>query len=116
MTHTITPVKTREEFDLDVDDRRTDDAGLYEGWYCVATDPWPCPALGCRFVARHMTAAHLILVWEEMDHPALLKHARRAQEVGRNPRVVEYETGMGPAIDYHEWERLGQPIHGMRQP
>ena len=38
-----------------------------------------------------MTAAHLVLVWEERDDPNLLWHAQRAMEVGRNPRVVPYE-------------------------
>lgn len=114
MTHTLT--HTREQFDIDVGEKRRDDETDYEGWYCVKTEPWPCPAVGCRFVAHHMTAGHLILVWEEIDHPALLRHARRAQEVGRDPHVIEYEPAMGPAIDYHEWERLGQPIHGMRKP
>ena len=38
-----------------------------------------------------MTAAHLILVWEERDDPNLLRHAERAKKVGRNPHVVEYE-------------------------
>ena len=41
----------------------------YLGWYCVRTDPFPCPAPGCTFVAGHMTAAHLVLVWEERDDP-----------------------------------------------
>ena len=58
------------------------------GWYCVRTDPFPCPAAGCTFVADYMTAAHLVLVWEERDDPNLLWHAQRAKEVGRNPRVV----------------------------
>ena len=57
----------------------------YLGWYCVRTDPFPCPAAGCTFVAGHMTAAHLVLVWEERDDPNLLWHAQRAMEVGRNP-------------------------------
>src|SRR6185503_1328982 len=29
------------------------------GWFCVATDPFPCPAEGCPLVALYMTAAHL---------------------------------------------------------
>ena len=53
--------------------------------------PFPCPAAGCAFVAEFMTAAHLILVWEERDDPNLLRHAERAKQVGRNPRVVSYE-------------------------
>ena len=54
----------------------------YTGWYCVATDPFPCPAPECVFVAEFMTAAHLILVWEERDDPNLLRHAERAKAVG----------------------------------
>ena len=62
-----------------------DGSGDYEGWYCVRTDPFPCPAPGCTFVAAHMTAAHLVLVWEERDDPNLLWHAQRALEVGPQP-------------------------------
>ena len=40
-----------------------DDSGEHEGWFCVRTEPFPCPAAGCTFVADFMTAAHLILVW-----------------------------------------------------
>ena len=40
------------------------------------------PPPGCTFVAGHMTAAHLVLVWEERDDPNLLWHAQRAMEVG----------------------------------
>ena len=60
------------------------------------TDPFPCPAAGCDFVAEFMTAAHLILVWEERDDPNLLRHAERAKQVGRNPRVVAYERVVRP--------------------
>ena len=31
----------------------TDDPGAdHAGWFCVATDPFPCPADGCTFVAH----------------------------------------------------------------
>ena len=64
----------------------TDDtSGDHAGWFCVATDPFPCPAEGCPFVALYMTAVHLILVWERRDDPNLLRHAQRAKEVGREP-------------------------------
>ena len=92
-----------------------DDADAdHSGWFCVATDPFPCPASGCLFVANFMTAAHLVLVWEERDDPNLLRHANRAQEVGRNPRVVEYETAFGPSASYYAWEAAGRPVHGIR--
>jgi len=43
---------------------RDDDAGDHAGWWCVRTDPFPCPANGCTFVAEFMTAAHPVLVWQ----------------------------------------------------
>jgi len=93
----------------------TDDSGEdLEGWYCIATDPWPCPAEGCGFVANHITAAHLVICWPEMDDPNLLTHAQIAKEVGRNPRVAEYQTGMGPACSYYQWIAAGRPVHGVR--
>ena len=86
----------------------------HAGWFCVATDPFPCPAAGCSFVANHMTAAHLILVWEERDDPNLLRHAQRAKEVGRNPRVAVYQRSLGPSASYYAWIAAGKPVHGIR--
>ena len=28
-----------------------DDSGDHDGWFCVRTDPFPCPADGCTYVA-----------------------------------------------------------------
>jgi hypothetical protein len=91
-----------------------DDGEDHRGWFCVRTDPFPCPAAGCSFVADFMTAAHLVLVWEERDDPNLLWHAQRAKEVGRNPRVVSYEPEFGPSASYYAWEAAGRPVHGVR--
>ena len=91
-----------------------DGGGDHAGWQCVSTDPFPCPAAGCVFVAEFMTAAHLVLVWEERDDPNLLRHAERAKHVGRNPRVVEYEPAFGPSASYYAWEAAGRPVHGIR--
>jgi hypothetical protein len=91
-----------------------DDDADRTGWFCVATNPFPCPAAGCSFVAEFMTAAHLILVWEQRDDPNLLRHAQRAKEVQRNPRVVPYETSFGPSASYYTWEASGRPVHGVR--
>jgi hypothetical protein len=91
-----------------------DDTADHTGWYCVSTNPFPCPAAGCHFVAEFMTAAHLILVWEERDDPNLLRHAERAKQVGRNPRVVSYERSFGPSASYYAWEAAGRPVHGIR--
>ena len=93
----------------------SDDAGEdHTGWFCIRTDPFPCPASRCDFVADFMTAAHLIIVWEERDDPNLLRHAQRAKEVGRNPAVVEYEASFGPSASYYAWEAAGRPVHGIR--
>jgi hypothetical protein len=87
----------------------------HEGWFCVRTDPFPCPASGCTFVAEFMTAIHLVLVWEEHDDPNLLRHAQRAKDVGRNPRIVEYASTFGPSASYYAWEAAGRPVHGIRE-
>ena len=91
-----------------------DSGGDHTGWFCVGTGPFPCPAIGCTFVANFMTAAHLVLVWEERDDPNLLRHAQRAKEVGRNPRVMPYERSFGPSASYYAWEAAGRPVHGVR--
>jgi hypothetical protein len=93
---------------------RDEETGDHAGWFCVRTDPFPCPAAGCTFVAEFMTAAHMILVWEERDDPNLLRHAQRALAVGRNPRIVEYHTDYGPSASYYAWEASGRPVHGIR--
>jgi len=80
----------------------------------IATDPFPCPAAACSFIANFMTAVHLILVWEERDDPNLLRHAQRAKEVGRNPRVTGYRSEFGPGASYYAWEAAGRPVHGIR--
>jgi hypothetical protein len=106
---------------LDEEERLVDE-GLWHdeedadhtGWYCVSTDPFPCPAAGCDFVAEFRPAAHLILVWEERDDPNLLRHAERAKQVGRNPRVVSYERSFGPSASYYAWEAAGRPVHAVR--
>ena len=92
-----------------------DDGFEHVGWFCVRTDPFPCPAEGCFFIAEFMTAAHLVLVWQERDDPNLLRHAQRAKEVGRNPRIVSYETSYGPSASYYAWEAAGRPVHGIRR-
>ena len=86
----------------------------HSGWFCVRTDPFPCPAENCSFGADFMTAAHLVLVWQERDDPNLLWHAQRAKEVGRNPHVVAYEQSFGPSASYYAWEAAGGPVHGVR--
>jgi hypothetical protein len=107
---------TYEAVELEVEEELwTDDSSAdYAGWFCVATNPFPCPAGGCSFVAMFMTAAHLILVWEHRDDPNLLRHAQRAKDVGRNPRVVTYELEFGPSASYYAWEAAGRPVHGIR--
>ena len=91
-----------------------DDSAGRDGWFCVRTDPFPCPASGCTYVATFMTAAHLILVWQENDDPNLLRHAARARDVGRNPRIVGYQSDYGPSASYYAWIAAGRPVHGIR--
>jgi hypothetical protein len=106
-----------DEPDIDQEEELwTDDSGEdYSGWYCVRTDPWNCPADGCGFIANHLTASHLIIVWPEMDDPSLLRHAAAARDVGRNPKPAEYEKSMGAACSYYQWDAAGNPVHGVRK-
>jgi hypothetical protein len=104
-------LELEEDVELWTDDTDED----HSGWHCVSTNPFPCPADGCTYVAQFMTAAHLVLVWERRDDPNLLRHAQRAKEVGRNPRVVEYEPSFGPSASYYAWEAAGRPVHGIRK-
>ena len=99
-----------EEQELWVDD----DSDGRDGWFCVRTDPFPCPASGCTYVADFMTAAHLILVWQEQDDPNLLRHVARPRGVGRNPRIVGYRADYGPSASYYAWIAAGRPVHGVR--
>ena len=104
-----------EDEQVTVEELWAEDGGDdHAGWFCVRTDPFPCPASGCIFVAEFMTAAHLILVWEQRDDPNLLRHAGRAKEVGRNPRVTAYEPSFGASASYYAWEAAGRPVHGIR--
>ena len=107
---TYTPA--RVDFDTDVDAARDDEGADYSGWFCIATAPFPCPAVGCDFVAHHLTAAHRIVVWPRRDDPKLLAQARNARELGRAPVITEYEPAMGPCIPIDVWLRIGRPVHG----
>jgi hypothetical protein len=102
---------TRGQFDVEFE-REVGDEDL-SGWWCIATAEFPCPAAGCDFVARHMTAAHRIVVWPERDDRVLLSMARDARNLGRDPQVVEYARSMGPCISYDRWRQLGGRVHGM---
>ena len=106
----MSEAELEEDIELWTEDGEDDHAG----WFCVATAPFPCPAPGCLFVANYMTATHLILVWQVHDDPNLLRHAQRAKEVGRDPRVVDYRPEFGPSASYYAWEAAGRPVHGIR--
>jgi hypothetical protein len=94
--------------------RDDDGRGFDESWFCVQTDPFPCPGEGCDFVATFMTASHLIIVWPRGDDPALLGAAANAREVGRNPRIVNYREEFGKALAWDAWCQMGQHVHGTR--
>lgn len=110
--HTPTPVKP--DFDTIIDEQIDEAGGFPEEapWFCIRTDSFPCPAEACEFVAFFMTAAHRIVVWPRKDDLGLLRRADEARQVGRNPRIVEYQTGYGPCIPYDLWRSIGRPVHG----
>jgi len=102
---------TRQLFDEEVAER-VDDLADDGDWWCIRTDPWPCRAEGCDFVATHMTAAHRIVCWAEGDDLGMLRYAEHARAVGRNPRVERYREELGPAISFDQWVATGHLVHG----
>jgi hypothetical protein len=53
-------------------------------------------------------------LWQELDDPNLLRHAARARDVGRNPRVTGYRSEYGPSASYYAWIAAGRPVHGVK--
>lgn len=102
-----------------------------DGWCCVACDPFPCPGHRapllriwettatclhddeCRFVGVSQTAQHRTLVWPDADDPRMLEIAAEMRDQCRNPRLVPYTRGFGPAVSYWEWEATGSRVHGV---
>lgn len=109
MTETFTPIRGDVAVSLGEASDETDEYD--SGWFCIHTDPYPCPAPSCGFVANYMTAAHLIVVWPSADDRDLFTQARNARDAGRNPRIVEYEHEFGKAIAWDVWVQLGCPVH-----
>ena len=87
----------------------------YAGWFCVATDPFPCPADGCTFVAMFMTAAHLILVWEHVTTRtcSATRSGRRRSGATRGSCATSRRSA--PSASYYAWEAAGRPVHGIRK-
>jgi len=86
---------------------------LEQGWFCIRTLPFPCPAEGCGYVAGFVTAAHRIVVWPNADDRVLLSVANDARGLGRDPRVVRYEQDFGPCVAFDAWTNAGRPVHGL---
>ena len=80
-------------------------------WYGIRTDPWPCPTCGAVF--EWVTGAHFVIVAPDKDD--LLLIAAKCKEIGRNPRILAYDDVL-PAMSIFQWQALGRPVHGMRQP
>lgn len=88
----------------------------FDGWFCIKTDPYPCPKQGCDFVANFATVWHRVVVWEEKDDPNLLSTAQHMQGdneqgLNRHPKVVEYEKSFGPAISYYDFVARDRRAH-----
>jgi hypothetical protein len=59
------------------------------------------------------TAQHRTLVWPAADDPRMLEIAAAMRDECRNPRLVPYTRGFGPAVSYWEWEATGSRVHGV---
>jgi len=75
----------------------------------------PCSALLVCTSKRQpvWSAGHEI--WNRFASAASATRGR-AKEVGRNPRVVSYQSTYGPSASDYAWEAAGRPVHGIRKP
>ena len=44
-------ILTEPRVDVDETTEISDDEDHASGWFCISTNPYPCPASGCPFVA-----------------------------------------------------------------
>lgn len=105
MSSVSTPVDTGagirtvdDDFDLDLSD-----------WYCIATNPFPCPC--GEFMAHHMTAVHRVIIFPDNDGDDILFYAEQAKKANRNPKIVEYEKSFGPYITMDQLRAERFPAH-----
>lgn len=84
-------------------------------WFCVRTNPFPCPDKECDFVAVTMTAAHRVIVWPAENDRDLLDQVAACRAAHRDPQVARYAAKMGPAISFFESARDGDghPVHAV---
>ena len=79
-----------------------DGSGDYQGWYCVRTDPFPCPAEGCTFVA-HLAGARIDLTSAVLAED-LLAEGRSASRDGSG-RLDLRRSGSIPVVRLDEGHR-----------
>lgn len=72
-----------------------------EGYYCINTNPYQC-ACSPERTWDYFHYEMKIIVWEEQDHPFILKMAAELKTLGFNPRIIEYKSIFGKAIDFEE--------------
>ena len=75
------------------------------GWFCIMlAQERRCKQCGMLTRFIHSTDTQRIVVWPEKDHPKILENAARIMKrrPDYDPRIVEYEQSMGPAVPYSE--------------
>src|SRR5436309_245687 len=72
----------------------TEDGQEHVGWFCVRTDPFPCPAPDCEFVAEFMTAAHRLAVLAVGSPPTATEPPRFVP----SDRVALLKERLGPEL------------------
>lgn len=94
-------------------DVTSEDEDELSGWFCIKTNPFPCPNPECGMIVNYCTAMHKIIIWPRKDDPDMLDVAQDCLEVGRNPHIIEYEQAMGEAITYDALMHSGRGrVHG----
>lgn len=85
---------------------RIDDDDIDDGdWYTIKTDVDQCSECGVTHGYVHTPTGEYIVVWPDDTDKMIIKCAKRAQELGMNPRIVPYEKSMGKCISFYKLPR-----------
>lgn len=71
-----------------------------EGYYCIQTVAYQCYCRPKPWTFIHCKAR--IIVWPNKDDNSILEAASEFKKIQLDPRIVEYKSMMGKAIEYDD--------------
>lgn len=80
--------------------RQDEGSPEYDGYFCIKTKPHICSCCPDPWLFVHFSDK--IVVWEENDDPLILHVAHQFQQLGIDPRIVEYKPVYGKAVTWDD--------------